>query len=217
MGIQWNNAPLAQENISASWIYPLQDFPGIPGIPYDWAATKAVAEAYADGRPVSMAIYSSDIGRDTSKYLYSSEVDDWIVEGRPKLTVVWGDPMAEIHKTVIPQRATYNDPVTYALDWLGIGQSLIMTDTLPVGLSDPGSLIASNGSVSYDAGTRQITWSGIPDKGQVVTLIYTVTVQTEGPLLLSNTATLFSADVESTTSATICIDCNNTYLPVIKK
>ena len=46
----------------------LELFPGWPGIPYDWDATQAVAEAYEQGIPVNLAIYSSDVGRDTSKY-----------------------------------------------------------------------------------------------------------------------------------------------------
>ncbi|MCL5996642.1 MAG: DNRLRE domain-containing protein [Chloroflexi bacterium] len=93
MSIQWNNAPLAWENVSAQWLYTYSK-PAIdwPGDPYTWDATKAVAEAYADGRPVSLAIYGSDTEQHSSKYLTSSEVGNWDVEGRPTLRVVWGSP-----------------------------------------------------------------------------------------------------------------------------
>ena len=41
---------------------------------YNWDATLAVAEAYSANDPVSMAIYSSDNARDTTKYFTSSEM-----------------------------------------------------------------------------------------------------------------------------------------------
>ncbi|MCA9936649.1 MAG: DNRLRE domain-containing protein, partial [Anaerolineales bacterium] len=52
MTIHWNNAPLAYENIDATWVYPYsgdRDHPVPPGDPYTWDATKAVAEAYENG------------------------------------------------------------------------------------------------------------------------------------------------------------------------
>jgi hypothetical protein len=217
MAIQWNNAPLAQENVSASWIYPVDGYAGEPGIPYDWDATQAVAEAYAEDRPASMAIYGSDTEQHSSKYLRSSEADDWLVEGRPKLTVVWGDPLAVVSKQAMPRWVTNGDMVTYTLNWLGIGQSLTLTDTLPIGLSTPGSLYASSGAVSYDAGTRLISWTGAPGSGEAVSLTYTTVVQVNGPVFLTNTATLFSQNNSSTSSASVCVDCNIIYLPTIHK
>jgi hypothetical protein len=217
MVIHWNNAPLAQENISATWIYPLLGFPGWPGIPYDWDATQAVAEAYGEGRPANLAIYGSDSEQHSSKYLTSSEVGDWDVEGRPKLTVVWGDPLAAVSKHAAPTRVTNGDTVTYTLNWLGVGQNLTLTDTLPMGLSGPGTLDASSGTASYDTGTRQITWVGTPDTGQAVALTYTVTVQVDGPLFLRNTAVLAFSGGENTASAVLCVDCYPIYLPNLRK
>jgi hypothetical protein len=92
MSIHWNNAPLAHENISATWINPLSSFPGWPGTAYNWDATQAVAEAYAEGRSANLAIYGSDSAQHSSKYLTSSETGDWNPEGRPTLEVHWGDP-----------------------------------------------------------------------------------------------------------------------------
>lgn len=91
MGITWNNAPLAQENLSVTKVDPLRSFPGWPGIPNDWDASQAVADAYAAGEPLSIALYSSDSAEHSSKYLTASEAEDWDAEGRPTLTVVWGD------------------------------------------------------------------------------------------------------------------------------
>ena len=88
MGIHWNNAPLAQENISSIRVYPYsQSEVDWPGDPYTWDATKAVAEAYAAGEPTNLALYSSDTGRDTSKYFSSSETGDWNFEARPTLNI----------------------------------------------------------------------------------------------------------------------------------
>lgn len=109
MTIHWNNAPLAYENVSAIWVYPYSGDranPEWPGDPYHWDATQAVAEAYAEGRPVSVAIYGSDTDQHSSKYLTSSETGDWNEEGRPTLTVVWGQAQAlstePVRPTIVP-------------------------------------------------------------------------------------------------------------------
>jgi hypothetical protein len=101
-GVTWNSGPLARENLSATWVEPLTEFPGWPGISYDWDATQAVAEALAAGEPLSIAMYTADTNFHSSKYLTSSETDDWNEEGRPRLTVVWGEPMVDGFRTYLP-------------------------------------------------------------------------------------------------------------------
>jgi hypothetical protein len=218
MGIHWNNAPLAQENVAATWIYPLPSFPGWPGNPYNWDATQAVAEAYAAGRPVSLAIYGSDTAQHSSKYLTSSEASDWNAVGRPTLTVVWGQPQAIVNKQAWPVSVNNGDVVTYTLSWLGTGQALTMTDTLPDGLGAPGSLNATDGSVGYDPGARQVTWTGTPATGQAVTVTFHTPVQIDGPLALRNTAVL-TAEGASTSSdtAAIIVGGYSVYLPLMTK
>ncbi len=214
MGINWNNAPLAQANVSASWVYPIPgNIAPWPGIPYDWDMTEAVAEAYAQGQPASIAMYGSDSEMHSSKYFTSSEMGDWDAEGRPRLAVVWGDPLAAISNQVTPSRVTNGDTATYTLNWQGVGQSQMLTDTLPAGLSDPGMLEASSGTVNYDSGTRQITWAGAPDTGQPVTITYTVTVQVSGPVFLTNTAILASPAGSTSATATLAVDSEAIYLP----
>jgi hypothetical protein len=218
MTIHWNNAPLAQENIAASWIYPVHEFTGWPGNPYDWNATQAVAEAYAAGRPVSLAIYGSDTDQHSSKYLTSSETGDWNVAGRPTLTVVWGQSQAVVNKQVRPTSVTNGDIVTYSLTWLGSGQPLTMTDTLPNGLSAPGPISASSGNASYAPVERQVVWTGIPLAGQAVTVTFPVTVQVDGPLALRNTATLTAnSTYTSSDTALVIVDGYSVHLPLIVK
>ena len=48
--------------------------------------------AQATGQPLQLALYSADGPLHTGKYFWSSDVGDWNAEGRPTLTVVWGEP-----------------------------------------------------------------------------------------------------------------------------
>jgi hypothetical protein len=214
MSIHWNNAPLAQENVAASWMYPLTSFPGWPGNPYHWDATQAVAEAYAAGRPVSLAIYGSDTEQHSTKYLTSSETGDWNAVGRPTLTVAWGQAVAALDKRAWPVSVDNGDVVTYTLSWLGTGQALTMTDTLPDGLGVPASLSASAGSVSYSSGARQVTWTGAPAAGQAVTVTFHTPVQIDGPSALRNTAVLTAGGgAASSDTATVLVGAHRVYLP----
>ena len=54
--LTWNSAPLALENVAASWVDPLETPPPYPGVPRQWDVSRAVAEAYAAGQPVRGAI-----------------------------------------------------------------------------------------------------------------------------------------------------------------
>lgn len=89
--ITWNNAPLAYENIGGSWVAPLAFFPGWPGVARTWDVTYAVARAYARGEPLRLVLYSADSDYHSGKYFVSSDTGDWNLEGRPRLTVVWGE------------------------------------------------------------------------------------------------------------------------------
>jgi len=88
--LSWNNAPLALENISGTWIQP-RDY-SLPDQPYLWNVSRAVAQAYANGEPLRLALYSADGERHTGKYFWSSDVGDWNALARPSLQVVLGKP-----------------------------------------------------------------------------------------------------------------------------
>ena len=89
--LTWNNAPDAQENISGTRVDVIHEFPGWPGVANEWDATRAVAQAYAEGRPVNLALYSADTAYHSGKYFVSSDTGDWNASGRPSLTITWGD------------------------------------------------------------------------------------------------------------------------------
>jgi len=90
--ITWNNAPLAQENVSRTWVDTVP--PGIPwpGVPYDWDVTQAAAEAYTVGLPLRLALFEADTQYHSGKYFSSSDTGSWNAVARPTLEVVWGEP-----------------------------------------------------------------------------------------------------------------------------
>jgi len=90
--ITWNNAPLAFENIGQRWVDMAPASTTWPGIPITWDVTKAVAEAYFRNAPVRLALYSSDSAYSSGKFFLSSNAEDWVAVGRPKLTISWGNP-----------------------------------------------------------------------------------------------------------------------------
>jgi hypothetical protein len=87
--ITWNNAPQFLENMSGAWVDPTQ-FPGWPGIPYVWDVSRVVAEAYAQGQPLRLAMYSADGEYHSGKYFVSSHSGDWNSAARPTLDITWG-------------------------------------------------------------------------------------------------------------------------------
>lgn len=216
MTIHWNNAPLPRENVAASWVYPLMASVDWPGVAYHWDTTQAVAEAYARGEAVSVAIYGSDTDQHSSKYLTSSETGDWNVAGRPALAVVWGRSTSTLQKSVAPVLARTGQELTYTLRLVGSGRALTLVDPLPEGVGAPGPIQATAGTASYNSASRRVEWTGTPDAGQEVTIAFSVTVTATGPLALKNTATLTDPVVGSTTaSALVIANALRVHLPVI--
>lgn len=89
--ITWNNAPLAMENMGGIWVEVIQDFPGWPGVEYEWDVSRGVAQAYKADQPFNLVLYSSDSDYHSGKYFVSSDTDDWNAEGRPTLYVQVGN------------------------------------------------------------------------------------------------------------------------------
>jgi len=215
--LTWNNAPLARENLTATWVDVLTDFPGWPGVPYEWDATQAVAEAYGAGEPLNIALYTADTNFHSSKYFSSSDMPDWNAEGRPTLTVVWGEPPATVDKEVWPVAPTRGQVVTYTLTLLGNGQALTLTDDLPDEVSAPGPIQVSGGSAaSYDSGAHRLAWGDSPGVGQPVTITFPVTVEVSGPLAVFNTAVLTDTEgLVSTDTAMFIVEARRLWLPLV--
>jgi hypothetical protein len=86
--ITWNNAPRAAQNVSVTWVFPVDA--SHPAGPYSWDVGAAVAEAHASGEPLRLVFYSTDGDYHSGKYFWSSDVGDWHAAGRPTLEVAWG-------------------------------------------------------------------------------------------------------------------------------
>jgi hypothetical protein len=91
--ITWNNAPQALENVSATWVITPSNIGTMdwPKAPVTWDVTRAVAEAYASGQPLRLALYESDANYHSGKYFSSSNAEVWNAAGRPTLDVDWGN------------------------------------------------------------------------------------------------------------------------------
>jgi len=215
--LTWNNAPLALENVAAAWA---DVFPDWPGEPRRWDVSRAVAEAYAAERPLRLALYESDWAYHSGKYFHSSDTGDWNENRRPTLTVTWGRAVAELAKTAVPSSGDQGNPITYTLSFLGTGNTLTLTDTLPVGVSWNGILGWDGTSVAptYDSDHHHLTWSGTPSLGQEVIISYTVTITTGDRQALVNTAELSEAGGDtSTATATVIANPYQAYLPLVLK
>ncbi|HEX7973051.1 MAG TPA: DNRLRE domain-containing protein, partial [Anaerolineales bacterium] len=91
--LTWNNGPRPLENVSQTWVDVFRDVKiNWPGKAYNWDMSYAVAKALAAGQPLRLALYASDSDYHSGKYFTSSNADDWDAEGRPTLTVNWGNP-----------------------------------------------------------------------------------------------------------------------------
>ena len=52
----------------------------------------AVAQAYANGEPLRLVLYSADSDYHSGKYFVASGTGEWNAVGRPTVTVEWGNP-----------------------------------------------------------------------------------------------------------------------------
>jgi len=89
--LTWNNAPLALENVAAAWVPAIASDPNGPGVARRWDVSRAVAQAYARGQPLRLALYSADDSSESGKYFWSSEAE---AANRPALQILWGEPSA---------------------------------------------------------------------------------------------------------------------------
>jgi hypothetical protein len=215
MTIHWNNAPLAYENIAATWVNPYsgdRDHPVWPGDSYTWDASKAVAEAYAAGQPVNLALYGSDTDEHSSKYFYSSESNAGTSasdgRGRPSLTITWGETGPTIAKTAVPAFGDTGDTITYHVTITGNGGLLALEDVVPAGLQ-----ILTYPGLGFSGG--RLTWSGTLAAGAEQTFTYTAQITAANRAALSNTAVLReNGVVKGSDTAVVIANPIQVYLPV---
>ncbi len=215
--VTWNSAPLAEENVAGTWVDPLAASPPWPGIPREWDVSGAVAEAYAAGEPLRLALYSPDWPFHSGKYFYTSDIGGG-GEGRPTLTIAWSNPVASLSRTATPHAAVYDDAVTHTLALVGYGGPLTLTDTLPAGLGAPQALAweGTTAAPTYDAGARRLTWRDAPPSGQRVLVTYTTQVATHATVALVSRAALQGiGDIAAEASTTVVANPYQIALPLV--
>jgi hypothetical protein len=214
--ITWNNSPLAVQNLGGTWVYPVEEAPPWPGIPYDWDVSLAAAEAYAAGEPLRLALYEADWAIHSGKYFFSSDISG--AEARPMLRVTWGEPLAAPQKAAVPQSGADGDPIAYRVSFYGTGQSLALTDTLSSEVSPPREIQAEGTEVipEYDPGCHCLVWEGAPPQGHYVRLLYRVLIETPVPEVLVNMVELseFGRAVHTAT-ALVLANPHRVFLPKI--
>jgi uncharacterized repeat protein (TIGR01451 family) len=117
-----------------------------------------------------------------------------------------------LEKTASPAVASQGDAVTYTLSFLGTGNTLTLTDTLPAGVSAPGNfeLVGTSIVPAYNSEQHRLTWNDSPPADQEVTIRYAVVITTSAHVALVNVAELSKEDDgPSTAQATVVA---NSYL-----
>jgi hypothetical protein len=215
--LTWNTAPLARENVSGAWVDPLSGYGGDPGIPRTWDVSRAVAEAYAAGEPLRLAIYSADWAYHSGRYFWSSDHEDLHSEARPTLTVAWGEAESIIHITARPNVSYIGRQVTYTLSFVGSGHVVTLTNDLPPALSAPSTInVVGGGPASYEANGHRVIWTDTPPFGQFVTMTFPVTVMVPTPIAISSRAILTDAVTGVSTDTTLVIaNPLQVWLPLI--
>jgi hypothetical protein len=91
--LNWNNAPQIFENISQKrvGVFAANRTDYCPGDVYEWDVSRAMLQAYEEGQPLRLALYSADFDMHSGKYFYSSDNQDCGGTSRPTLVVEWGD------------------------------------------------------------------------------------------------------------------------------
>lgn len=186
--INWNNAPLAAQNISGSWVDPV-GFAGGEGVEIEWDVSVAVAEALANGTPLRLALYSADGEYHSGKYFWSSDAGDGV---RPELVVRLGDPAAPGFTWTVNPDSEVIDNGEVARFKIRVTHDEGLTEDVQLTVDPPSNKItaeiAQDGIVMAPGGTRTMrvtdvstaakgAWYDIPVTASVGTLEETTTVR----------------------------------------
>ncbi len=175
---------------------------------YDYAGLFA-AEAFVLHRPREELVKYLDVPAFARGDLFYIQNLIAAIEAPPSL-----------EKVAWPTSGDQGSPITYTLSFLGSGNTLLLTDTLPGGLSAPIHFKLEGTSVIpiYHSAQHRLTWTDTPPAGQRVTIRYTLLVTTGAPQILVNTAYLGEPGSEpSVATAQVMVNPYPTYLPLILK
>ena len=127
---------MAVENVARTWVNPLPL--GGAGQYITWDLSGAVAEAYANGQPLRLALYSADSARHSGKYFSSSEAGVSI--RRPTLDITYGAAYGFSVSSVVPLQTA--DPGSSAQYQVSVSPTggfntavTFQANTVPAGVS----------------------------------------------------------------------------------
>jgi hypothetical protein len=198
--LTWNNAPLAVENTAATWVYPVDFYH--PGVPYQWNVSWAVAQAYAVGDPLRLALYSADSEYHSGKYFWSADAEPSV---RPNLQVLWGDPIFDLTVGPPMQSIEASGVATYAIR-VQHSQGFTHTVTLQVGPSPSPFLaldLAPTTSFAPPGGQTTLTLRDLHDPSFEDGLWYTIPITATG------------GGFAQTASVGLFVNGRRSYLPLI--
>ena len=196
----WNNAPLAVENVARTWVNPLPL--GGAGQFISWDLSSAVAEAYANGEPLRLALYSADSARHSGKYFGSSE--SGVPTRRPKLEITYGSAYGFV--------VTTNTPVQTAVSG---GAAQFELDVMPTGgfgtaVSFQANSVPAGVTVNIPAG--DVT----PPGSKTITITHNDAGQTAGSLY-QIPITVSGDGIERTVDLYLLVNGAQQFLPLILK
>ncbi len=202
--LSWNNAPLAQENVAATWVDPVDFYAEWPGVPYTWDVSRAVAQAYAAGDPLRLALYSADGEYHSGKYFWSSDADD---SGRPTLQVLWGEPAFTLGVTPAVQMIKAGQAANYTIQ-IQHHANFTQKVTLQVGASPSPDLtvnLAAPSSFDPPGGQTILTLTDRHDPAFSAGLWYTIPITATG------------GTVTEVTTVRLLLNAKQIYVPLVAK
>lgn len=196
----WNNAPLAVENVARTWVNPLPL--GGAGQFVTWDLSGAVAEAYANGQPLRLALYSADSARHSGKYFSSSET--FVPARRPTLEIAYGSAYGfALNSTPQLQTADPGTSAQYQVNVLptgGFGTAVsFKIDNVPTG-------------VSVNLPTGEVD----PPGNKTITITHNNPSQTTGGLY-AVPITVNGDGVERTIDLYLLVNGSQQFLPLIQR
>jgi hypothetical protein len=123
-------------------------------------------------------------------------------------------------KTASPTWGNQGTAINYTLRFVGTGNTLTLTDTLPTGMGAPSDfeLVGTSVSPAYDSSQHRLTWSDTLPEGQSVTIRYRAFITTSNTQALVNRAALSEVgDLPSLAEATVIANPYHIYLATILK
>lgn len=130
------------------------------------------------------------------------------------------NPLEASYKMVTPTFAKFGDTVSYSIHIISstqINENLILTDTIPTGLSFvAGTLQASSGEVTIEG--NEIEWNGTLPSNLTVNISYDVRIVTDHPEIIRNNAIINFGDIESISrSTTVYANMQHIFFPILWK